>query len=164
MKWNSKQSVEIIGVLAVVFSLLLVAYEVRQANRIAVVNTEFDLRNRYLTANIALLSNPDMVDFVVRMHTSGEPLEGPDEVRAIVWTYLRLNTWLATALAYESGVTTEQTYRNILDNIDSVIGQSSPEMRQIWRASINSFPSLKGTQIFQHANDVLASYETGGSE
>jgi hypothetical protein len=164
MKWTSKQTVETIGVLAVVFSLLLVAYEVRQANRIAVVNTEFDLRNRYQATNIALLNNPDMVDFMIRMNTSGEPLEGPDEVRAMAWTFLRLNTWVATAIAYESGVTTEQTYQNILDNIDNVIGMSSPEMRQIWRTSINKFPSLKGTQIFEYANSALARYETAGSE
>lgn len=163
MKRYSKQSVEVIGVLAVVLSLLLLAYEVRQANRIAVVNTEFELRGQFQETNLALLSNPDMMDFLLRMRTSGVPLEGPDEIRAIIWTYLNLNVWVATALAYESGVTTEQTYHNILDNIESAIARSSPEMRQIWRASINSFPSLKGTQVFQHANDVLARYEIAES-
>lgn len=159
MKWNNKQIFETIGLLAVVFSLLLVAYEVRQANRIAVVNTEFELRNSYHTTNIALLNNPDMVDFVVRMGTTGQPLEGPDAVRARAWTYIQLNTWLATALAYENGVTTEETYLNILDNIENVFGRASPEMRAVWRSSIESFPSLAGTPVFQHALEILARYD-----
>lgn len=161
MKWTSKQFVEAIGLLAVVLSLLLVAYEIRQSNRIAVVNTEFDLRNRYQATNLALLTDPEMVDFLVRMRTPGVPLEGPDQVRAAAWTYLSLNTWVATALAYESGVTTEQTYRNILDNIEATLRRSSPEMRQIWRASIASFPSLKETPVFAYANEVLARLESG---
>ena len=163
MKWKSKQIVEAVGILAVVFSLLLVALEIRQANRIAVVNAEFALRESFRDTNIALLNNPDMVDFAVRATTSGEPLEGGDEIRAVVWTYIHLNTWVATALAYENGVSTEETYGNILDDIDNVIGRSSPEMREIWRASIASFPSLQNTQIYQHANTVLARYETAGS-
>ena len=164
MKWNSKQIVEAVGILAVVFSLLLVAFEIRQANRIAVVNTEFALRDNYHDTNIALLNNPDMVDFAVRATTSGEPLEGGDEIRAVVWTYIHLNTWVATALAYENGVSTEETYGNILDNIENVIGRSSPEMRKIWRGSIDSFPSLQDKPIFQHANTVLTRYETARSE
>lgn len=159
MKWNNKQVIETIGLLAVVFSLLLVAYEVRQANRIAVVNTEFELRNSYHATNLALLNNPDMVDFVVRMGATGQSLEGPDAVRARAWTYLQLNTWLATALAYENGVTTEETYSNILDHVENVIGRASPEMRAIWRSSIDSFPSVANTPVFQHALEVLARYE-----
>jgi hypothetical protein len=164
MKWNSKQIVEAVGILAVVFSLLLVALEIRQANRIAVVNAEFALRDSFRETNIALLNNPDMVDFAIRATTSGEPLEGGDEIRAVVWTYIHLNTWLATALAYENGVSTEETYGNILDDIENVIGRSSPEMRTIWRGSIASFPSLQDTPIYQHANAVLTRYETPESE
>ena len=128
------------------------------------VNTEFDLRNSYHAANLALLNNPDMVNFMIRMNTKGEPLEGPDEIRAMVWTYLRLNTWVATALAYENGVTTEETYQNILNNIENVMARSSPEMLEIWRSSIDSFPSLSETQIFEYANETLTRYETAASE
>jgi len=164
MKWNSRQFVEAIGLSAVVLSLLLVAYEIRQANRIAVVNAEFELRSSYQATNIALLDNPDMVDFTIRLQTSGEQLEGPDKVRALAWTYIHLNGWVAMALAYENGVTTEETYGNILDNIEGAIGRSSPEMRAIWRTSIDSFPSLANTEIFQYANGVLDRLETAGSE
>lgn len=160
MTWDSRKVIEAIGLLAVVFSLLLVAYEIRQANRIAVVNTEFELRNSYQATNLALLDNPDMVDFMVRMQTSGAPLQGPDEVRARIWTYLRLNAWLATAIAYENGVATEATYQNILNNIDNVMARSSPEMRQVWRASLDSFPSLEGTAVIRYASDALARYDT----
>lgn len=164
MKWNSKQIVEAVGISAVVLSLLLVALEIRQANRIAVVNAEFALRESFRDTNIALLNNPDMVDFAILASTSGEPLEGGDEIRAVIWTYIHLNTWVATALAYENGVSTEATYGNILDEVENVIGRSSPEMRKVWRASMANFPSLKDSPIYQHANEVLARYETAGSE
>lgn len=164
MKWNSKLIAEAAGMLALIFSLLLVAFEIRQANRIAVVNTEFALREAYRETNLALLNNPDMVEFVVRLTTIGEPLEGPDEVRAMAWTYLHLNTWLATALAHENGVSTEETYGNILDNIENVIGRASPEMRRIFRRSIDSFPSLQDQPVFQHADAVLSRYESAGRE
>ena len=164
MKLNIRQTIETLGMLAVVISLLLVAYEIRQANRIAVVNTEFDLRNSYHATNVAILNNPDMVDFMVRMNTKGESLEGPDEIRAMSWTFLHLNTWLATALAYENGVTTKETYQNILDNINNAMARSSPEMIEIWRRSIDSFPSLAETQIFEYANGALTQYETAASE
>ena len=128
------------------------------------VNTEFDLRNNYHATNIALLNNPDMVDFIVRMNTSGVPLEGPDEIHSMAWTFIHLNTWVATALAFENGVTTKETHQNILDNIESGMARSSPEMLEIWRKSLDSFPSLAETQIFDYANDVLTRYETATSE
>lgn len=159
MNWNNQKILEIVGVLAVVFSLLLVAFEIRQANRIAVVNTEFELRNSYQQTNHLILSNPDMVDFLLRIQTAGEPLEGPNRVRAMSWTYLNLNSWVAMELAYENGMTTEETYQNILDNIDNVMNRASPEMREVWRLSIDSFPSLSNKAIFQRAKEVLARYE-----
>lgn len=164
MKWNIRQIVEAVGMLAVVLSLLLVAFEIRQANRIAVVNTEFAMRSSYHETNIALLNNPDMVEFVIRAQTSGESLEGPDKVRAIVWTYLHLNSWVATALAYENGVSTEETYGNVLNNIENAIERASPEMRKIWRGSIDSFPSLHDKPVFQYVDTVLTRYKTAGSE
>ena len=164
MTWNSKQVVEAIGLVAVVVSLLLVAYEVRQANRIAIVNTEFELRNSFQETNLALLTNPDMAQFLVRTNTSGELLDGPDGVRARAWVYSNLNSWLAIALAYENGVTTEETYGNILDNIENAIARASPEMRNVWRAAIDSFPSLEQSPVMQRAREALARRETPDAE
>ena len=164
MRWNGKQVFEAVGLIALVLSLLLVAYEVRQANRIAVVNTEFALRSSFQETNIALLTDPDMVDFLVRTNTSGESLDGPDGVRARAWTYLSLNAWLAVGLAHENGVTTDATYKNIFDNIENVIARASPEMRGIWRSSVDSFPSLAQSPVMQRARDVLARYESSSAE
>ncbi len=159
MKPSGKQLLETIGLLAVVFSLLLVAYEVRQANRIAVVNSEFELRNSYQATNLALLTDPAMVDFLLRTNTPGQSLDGPDGVRARAWVYINLNAWLAAVLAHENGVTTEQTFNNILDHIDNAIARGSPEMREVWRTAIDSFPSLESSPVIQRALQVLAREE-----
>lgn len=107
MKRNGRHLVETIGVPAVVLSLLFVAYEIRQANRIAVVNG-----------------------------------------------------WLASTLAFEKGVSTEQTQRNVLENIDNAIARASPRMREIWRASLDSFPSLADSVVFRRARAALQEQET----
>lgn len=162
MKGSGKQVLETVGLLAVVGSLLLVAYEVRQANRIAVVNTEFELRTSYQATNLALLTDPDMVEFLLRTTTPGQPLDGEDQIRARAWVYVNLNASLATALAFDNGVTTEQTFANILDNIDNAIGRASPEMREVWRGAIDSFPSLESSPVFERVRAALARQESAG--
>lgn len=55
MKFDSKQLAEILGITAVIFSLIFVAWELRQSNRIAIAAAESELRtaNRELSSLVA---------------------------------------------------------------------------------------------------------------
>ena len=60
MNLTTKQSLEILGVLSVVLSLLFVAFEIRQTNQIAMVATEIEIRNNFSELNEAMFSDPDL--------------------------------------------------------------------------------------------------------
>ena len=162
MKAENRQLIEFIGLLAVVLSLLMVAYEIRQSNNIAIVNSEFELRNNFTTINEAVLTEPELVEFLAKISTPGESLEGTDLIKAVSWTYRLMNIWLAAELAYNNGMSTEATYQNIFENIAHSMRDSSPEMRSVWRVSAESFPSLRDTQVMQRIAAELDKWPEAG--
>ncbi len=162
MKIDNRQIIETVGLSAVVLSLLFVALEIRQSNRIAVVNAEYELRNNFSSINEAILTQPDLADFLLKISIEGEVLEGADAIRARMWTSRLMNIWLAAALAYENGFATQATYDNIFDNIRFGMNRASPEMRVIWRESVASFPSLSDTSVFRHITEMLDQAESAG--
>ena len=59
--------VEIVAVLSVVGGLLLVAWEIRQANRIARAQTVMELAAQYNTFNSARFGNPEVARLALRL-------------------------------------------------------------------------------------------------
>ena len=61
------QILEIVGIAMVVLSLMFVAYEIRQSNKIATVSNVNEIYNRFTAVNEALMSDPELARLIIKV-------------------------------------------------------------------------------------------------
>ena len=158
-KFDLGQTFTILANVGVIAGIIFLALEIQQANRIALVTAEYELRNSFSAINEAVFTNTELAEFLYQTNELGGAIEGSDISKARSWTHRLLNVWLAATFAYDNGIATEMTYNNILDDVRSSVGSAGPDFRSQWRQSIESFPSLASTDVFVLIDEILDEYE-----
>lgn len=155
------QMLTILANVGVIAGIVFLGMEIRQANRIALVTAEYELRNNFSAANEAILTNTELAEFVHQTMMLSTPLEGGDIEKARSLVFRNMNVWLAATFAYRNGIATETTYENILDNVRADVGaaKSNPDMLAMWRDGYERFPSLHATPVFVLIDELLDEYE-----
>lgn len=155
------QTLTILANVGVIAGIVFLGMEIRQANRIALVTAEYELRNNFSSVNEAILTNTELADFVHQTMTLNAPLEGGDTSKARSWVFRNMNIWLAATFAYQNGIATETTYENILDNVRAELAaaESNPDMLAMWRSGYGRFPSLHATPVFVLIDELLDEHE-----
>lgn len=155
------QTLTILANIGVIAGIVFLGMEIRQANRIALVTAEYELRNNFSSANDAILTNTELAEFVHQTMALNAPLEGSDIEKARSWVFRNMNVWLAATFAYQNGIATETTFENILDNVRAElrVARSNPDMLAMWRSGYERFPSLHATPVFVMIDELLDEYE-----
>ena len=157
MKISMARIFEVTGILAIVISLLFVAYQIQQANLIARVTTEYEIRNNHAEFNESIFTNPEVATFFGEMFdppvessmSQGEFLQG------FSFAIRSINVWTAAESAYDNGMLSEDTYNFMLDDVRMTLS-SDPGVRMFYRAAIDGFPSQSGMNIIKLANEIMA--------
>ena len=87
-KRHWREIVEIVGVVGIVASMLLVAAELRQANRIASAQVELQINEHYNTLNIARVSDPNVAKLFPKLEAPEAHLTTATEasqIRGLAW-------------------------------------------------------------------------------
>jgi hypothetical protein len=85
-----RETVEIIGVISIVASLLLVAWEVRQANRIAAAQIEMQLAHGFNEMNMSRATTPDFARLFPKLNSPGNHLVTATEesqLQGLAWHF-----------------------------------------------------------------------------
>ena len=97
--------VEIVAILSVVVGLLLVAWEIRQANRIARAQTVMDLAAQYNTFNSARFGNPEVARLALMLLEPDKYVITETEASMMSGVVYQFHNILWSAQkAYESGL------------------------------------------------------------
>ena len=155
MKLDTKQIIEIFSVLAVVVSLLILAYELRESNQLAMTATRLEITNSYASLNESIYSDPAFAELAAKLR---DPNFEPDIVEAEqVQAYLmrHVNIWVAIENAYNNGHFSETNFQSTHDDIKSNI-ESWPGMHRFWFAFFEMYPTLSTNyQVFSYAQELL---------
>ncbi|PCI76244.1 MAG: hypothetical protein COB20_11145 [SAR86 cluster bacterium] len=157
MNISMTQLFEAAGILAVVISLLFVAYQIQQANLIARVTTEYEIRNNHAEFNQSIFTNPDIASFL------GSKFDPPAEsgmtqgeyVQGIAFAIRSINIWTAAETAFKNGMLSESTYNFMIDDIRYTLA-ADPGMRLFYRDTIAVFPSQSGMDVIKLATEIVA--------
>ena len=150
------QWVEIVGVISVVFSLLFVAYQIQQANQIAVVSNELDIRENFASINEILMTDRA---FASLLNKSTDPnyaatAEEQEQLRGLVLRMM--NVWMAAETAYVNGMLPEESFTTIFNDVDAVFGRY-PSMRKLFRNSLDNYPGWNTTDVYGYMDKQLKS-------
>ena len=124
MKNTRARIFEAIGVGAVVVSLLFVAYEIRQANRIAIGTTSYEMSRNYMSLNELILANPEVAALLANRDSVDFEPSPTQKTQLQAFAHRLLNQWTATEEAYDRGLVSERSYQIALDDVASVAGNS----------------------------------------
>jgi hypothetical protein len=146
--------VELISVIAIVLSLLFVAYQIYQSNKIAKVTTEYEIRNNHSSSNEIAMSDPEFALLLSRLADPTYTMTDGEDVQALAFVLRTVNFWAAAGTAYENGMLTKDTYDFVLDDIRLVVGGMPALHPTIYRTLVQ-FPSLRGTKVIGFAEGLL---------
>ena len=145
---NWKDSAELIGLVAVVLSLLLVAYEVRQSNRIAQATTTYEIGRDVNSFNELGYSDGEFAELLLGL--TKQKFE-PTDVQALQSRLLAhrfINIWTIQEKAYRSGLLTEKQFEATKNDVLTVMN-AFPGLRQNWDSVFETQPGLMDHEVLK---------------
>jgi hypothetical protein len=148
---------EVLGMATVILSLLFVAYEINQANKIAMVDSEQAIWENFSAINELIMGNTEYAELMHKMtNEDAEFSEGDlEKVRAFVRRMT--NVWSAAENSYISGMLTEQTYQLLYDDVRNLL-ITYPGSRKAWQELLDLYPNLT-SGFFAYSRDLLNELE-----
>ena len=149
-----KSSLEIIGVIAVVASLLFLAYEIRQSNQIARSTITFELGNNVSELNEIVWTNPEVAALHVR---ASDPRYVPTQVESeMLRAEARrfMNVWGTVEIAYRNGHQTRAQFDILLDDVEDVL-ERLPAAHPIWKRELQKYPDLESFEFYVRAMSAI---------
>ena len=121
---NQNSLIESIGIAAVIASLLFVAFEIRQANRIAIGTTSNELNRNWMAINELYVVDAEVRALIVAM--SDEDFTPKDELQreqAEGYARLILNNWIAIEEAYNNGIASDAFYKTASEDVKAFVAK-----------------------------------------
>ncbi|MDE0755845.1 MAG: hypothetical protein OSB26_14465 [Woeseiaceae bacterium] len=92
MDFSSRKIVEIVGFLAVIASLLFVAYEIRQSNRIALGTTAYEIQRNWISINDAIATDEELAALLIKLGDENAELSALEQVQSAAYGRRFINT------------------------------------------------------------------------
>ena len=115
MKLSTKDYLELMGITAVILSLLFVALEIRQSNRIALSQSETDFRSRVIELQSRVIENDDIAAALVKMRSEDAQLTPEENEKIYSWVLSLQVNWISVTTAFENGLVSQWTMNNFLE-------------------------------------------------
>ena len=158
---------EVVGVLSIVIGLMMVAWEIRQANKIARADIVMSLAEQYNQFNSSRFENPDVAE-LSNMLLNPDQFEITDTDRSrmagAAWHFANI-LWSAQ-IAHDNGLLSEEdlaTYQSHLAWMLEYMPGLADEFVFMW----NTTGGMKGVYVFEplkHYIESLPKSQEGGSQ
>lgn len=143
-KW--KDTLELVGLVALVLSLLLVAYEVRQSNRIAQATTTYEIGRDVNSFNELGYSSSEFAELLVGLTKADFE---PTEIQALQSRLLAhrfINIWTVQEKAYRNGLLTKEQFEATKNDVLTVMN-AFPGLRDNWDAVFATQPVMMDHEV-----------------
>ena len=123
MNLEKKEVVEIIGLSAVVVSVLFLAFEIRQSNQIARNDAELNIRNQVHEVHGNILSSPETAAVLAKLRLGHEDLSPAENELAISFTKQNIQLLTSAEQAFENGLLSRDTYDQWIRNSEDTMNE-----------------------------------------
>jgi len=150
-----REAVEIVGVVSIVASLLLVAWEVRQANRIAAAEIEIQLRQGINVLNVARATTPEFARLFPKLAApAGHLITATEDsqFKGIAWQMINLN-W-AAQIAHNHGLLSDARLESYTSSVEQVL-EAYPGLHNHLIAIYSANPELQQSRVFDPLSDLI---------
>ncbi|MEO1202538.1 MAG: hypothetical protein AAFX10_07515 [Pseudomonadota bacterium] len=136
-----RSGVEIVGIIAVVLTLLLVAYEVRQANRIAEATTTYEIGRDVNQLNELGYADPEFAALLVKLRDRDFDPSGVEAMQVRLLANRFLNLWTVQEKAHLAGLLSDDQFAMTQADVVTVLN-AFPALLGPWAAVLEDQPLL----------------------
>ena len=136
---NWKSIAEIIGIAAIVLSLLMVAYELRQSTALATAQAVFDLNTVLDEAYRSRTQDPELDELIERGHSKPDTLSERERTQFHAWLRADMNATEALWFYQNRGIIPQQDFDGYKEAICSRV--KTPGGRTYWKSEAQFFAS-----------------------
>ena len=144
-----KEIVEIVGVVSIVASLLLVAWEIRQANQLAKSDVASRLQQSIIEINSRRAVSPDFAKLFPKLAAPESHLITATEISQIeglTWHFV--NVYRAAQIAYDNRILSIDELANYRDDLARLI-ETYPGLRQPLLDIYDTLPVIREMAVFE---------------
>lgn len=138
--------IEIFGMVAVVLSLLMLAYEVRQSNRIAKATTTYEIGRDVNQFNELGYSDPAFAALLIKLQDPDFAASGAESLQVRLLAHRFINVWTVQEAAYQNGLLTEAQFSATKADVITVM-EAFPHLNKHWKEVLRVQPGLKDSAV-----------------
>jgi len=154
MNWDAIGAVgEILGAISVLATLVYLAQQIRQSNKIATASSEISIRDNFSTINAAIYENEEIAQLFVNAEDPDHQFSKVEHMRLRVLLTQLVNVWISIEAAYNNGMASKASFDNIFDDVIQVT-TGWPATRPIFAEIIEAFPSHEETELFKAVRNI----------
>ena len=159
MNWDAIGAIgEIVGAIAVVVSLVYVAYQVRQNTAALKVSTLQDLIANQTSAQNVVASSPQVAELWQRADDAYDELTPAEHKQFMMFIISMLNVLVSARSNYEAGLQSEEVWKGWIRGYALVI-KSSPGWQREWANLREVYVPLIGNVV----DEIMSESEAGST-
>lgn len=139
---------ELIGLIAVVLSLLLVAYEVRQSNRIAQATTTYEVARDVNLFNELGYSDTEFAKLLLQLSDEDREYSEVQALQARLLAHRFVNIWTVQEKAHQNGLITDEQFELTKTDVLTIVN-AFPGLASHWKAVFEAQPRLMDSEVLQ---------------
>jgi len=159
-----RETVEILGVVSIVASLLLVAWQVRQSNRIAGADIKIQLTQEYNELHRIRLTSPDFAKLYPKLAAPQNHLITATErsqMEGLAWHYV--NIYSSAQLAYDNGLLNREQFETYIAGATWLV-DAYPGLHPHLIRIHGILPRMHAAEVFQPIAELVTSPPQKDSE
>jgi hypothetical protein len=144
-----RTAAEAAGIVTLLASLVFLAMEINQSNKIAIASVQYDILSDFNEYHRQVLADPEVAEFISKLEYANDTALSPAEnTRAHAFVTIFINLWFAIQTAHDNGQLTDGDFQVYLEDARHAMHRY-PRAVPYFKASIESAPSLRDVEIFQ---------------
>ncbi len=151
-----REIVEIVGVISIVAALLLIAWEIQHANRIAAADIEMQLGRGFEELYLQRATTPDLAKLYPKMRSPGNHLVTATEASQIQGLARHLVAIYHSAqVAHDNGLLDAQGLESYRQDLAQTLEQL-PGLAPAFVRIYDSTPEIRAMTVFEPLRDIEA--------
>lgn len=151
-----RELVEIIGVIGIVASVLLLAWEVKQSNHIAKAEAEIRITEMYNQVHLARATDVEFAKLVAKIQDPDSHLmtaTDQSQIGGLGWHYI--NIYWVIQTAFDNGLLDQTGLDNYKADLAWAI-EHYPALAEQWVVIVEEFEPIRNLEIFEPVVDLIA--------
>ena len=145
MDWDAAGAVgEILGAVAVLLTLLYLAAQIRQANKMAHFETTREIMAQFNACNHLIATEPTIREVLLK---EGD-LSVDESEQLYSYVDMYCNAWATTQFAFDQGLVEKPVWAGVMKDVEVTMNRW-PSMRQPAETWLSNYPDFKDSEIFK---------------